>query len=51
MFVEPLPFLEKPSQQLRDPPLLVPFISRRKKPGIEQHGPSQIDKLDLGVKR
>jgi hypothetical protein len=43
--------MEKPSQRLRDQPLLVPFISGRKKSGIEQHGSSQIDKLCLGVER
>jgi hypothetical protein len=43
--------MEKPSQRLRDLPLLVPFISGWKKPGIEQHGSSQIDKLCLGVER
>ena len=43
--------MENPSQRLRDLPLLVPFISGRKKPGIEQHGSSQIGKLCLGVER
>jgi hypothetical protein len=43
--------MEKPSQRLRDLPFLVPFISRRKKPGKEQHSSPQIDKLCLGVER
>jgi hypothetical protein len=45
VYVEPILVMEKPSQRFRNLPLLVPFTSGWKKPGIEQHGSSQIDNL------
>jgi hypothetical protein len=36
-------FPEKPSQRLCDLPVLVPIISGRERPAVEQHGSSQPD--------
>jgi len=51
MGVEPSLVPEKRTNGLRDLPVLIPFKSGRERAAVKQHGPSQPDKLCLGVER
>jgi hypothetical protein len=51
MCVEPILVAEKRTNRPRDLPVLIPFKAGREGSAVEQHGPSQPDKLCLGVKR